>query len=137
MSSIRADHPNPRQSTREGPDSDRDSPALAGETLAGGDFSAPVRPAIAPATTHGPPDAGTQGDFSSLSGAHGPMGLTRERLNLTTAGLPQSVIATIHSARAPFKRSVYDGKCSGAFEDWCAEAGVLAYQSTVLGFLHC
>lgn len=58
------------------------------------------------------------------------MGLARERLNLATAGLPQSVIATIQSARAPSTRFAYDGKWS-AFEDWCVKAGVLAFQSPV------
>ena len=50
--------------------------------------------------------------------AHGSMGLTRERLNLTTSGPPQSVVATIQSARAASTRHAYDGKWH-AFEDRC------------------
>lgn len=45
----------------------------------------------------------------------GPL-VARERLNLTAARLPQSVIATIQNARASSTRCMYDGKWR-AFED--------------------
>lgn len=58
-------------------------------------------------------------------------------MNLVSSGLPQNVINTIQSARSCSTRSAYDGKWR-AFEDWCAAAGVVAFQSpipTVLTFL--
>ena len=58
------------------------------------------------------------------------MGLARERMNLTTAGLPWNVITTIQGARASSTRSAYEGKWR-AFEDWCAKAGEIAFQSPV------
>ena len=86
-------------------------------------------------------------DFSSSSGAHGSMGLARERGNLAITGLPHSVIATIQSTRASSTHCAYDGKWR-AFEDWCVKTGVIAFQSPVpviltgaagqrVGFLHC
>lgn len=58
------------------------------------------------------------------------MGMAREGMNLSTTGLPQSVIATIQSARAQSTCCAYDGKWR-AFEAWCEEMGVLAFQSPV------
>ena len=89
-----------------------------------------MRPALASAFTKGPPDASAWGNLPSSSGAHGSMGLARERMNLTTAGLPWNVITTIQGARASSTRYAYDGKWR-AFEDWCAKAGEIAFQSPV------
>lgn len=106
-----------RQGARAESLTDPDSSILVRETLASGDISA-----VATANTQGCPVAGTQGDLTSSSGAHGPVGLACERLNLTRTGLPQNLIATIQSARAPSTRCTYDGKWR-AFEDWCVKVG--------------
>lgn len=58
------------------------------------------------------------------------MGLARERLNLSSAGLPENIITTIQSARAASTRSAYDGKWR-AFEEWCVDSGHIALQSPV------
>lgn len=58
------------------------------------------------------------------------MVLARERLYLTTTGLPQNVITTIQSARAPATHCAYDGKWR-AFEDWCVKVGAVAFHSPV------
>lgn len=58
------------------------------------------------------------------------MGLARERLNLSSTGLPDSVIATIQSARAASTRCAYDGKWR-AFEEWCVNSGHVALNSPV------
>ena len=50
------------------------------------------------------------------------MGLARERMNLGSVGLPQGVIATIQSARAPSTRGQYDGRWR-LFEEWCQQVG--------------
>ncbi len=62
------------------------------------------------------------------------MGLAREWLNLTTAGLPQNVVNTIQNARAPSTRSLYDSKW-GVFERWCLERGYTPFQCSVPAIL--
>ena len=132
FSPIRADHTYSGQSAGQGSCLNSYSAPLVGKILASGDIPAVVRSAVASASTEGSPVAGARGDFSPSSRAHGAMGLARERLNLTTAGLPQSVIKTTQSARAPSTRIVYDGKWR-AFQDWCAKADVEAFQSPTSG----
>ena len=66
--------------------------------------------AVASASPQGSPVAGVQGDLPPSSGAHGSMGLAREKLNLVAAGLLQNVVATIQSARASFTSEVYGAK---------------------------
>ena len=134
LSPIRADHSYSLQGEGEGSYSDFNSSPLARETLASGDISAAMRSAMASASPQGPPVAGTRRNLPSPPRAHGSVGLARERLNLTTAGLPQSVIATIQSARAPSTRSAYGGKWC-AFEDWCVKAGIVAFQSPIPAIL--
>ena len=89
-----------------------------------------VQPALASAFTQGSPDARALGNLPSSSGAHGSEGLARERMNLTTSGLPWNAITNIQGTRASFTHYVYDGKWR-AFEEWCAKAGEIAFQSPV------
>ena len=64
------------------------------------------------------------------------MGLARERMNLGSVGLPQGVIATIQSARAPSMREQYDGRWR-LFEEWCQQEGsaVEPFQASVKDIL--
>ena len=58
-------------------------------------------------------------------------------MNLTSCGLPQNVIMTIQSARAPSTRTVYEAKWR-VFEDWCTSTDEVPFQcsvDTVLIFL--
>ncbi|XP_038139793.1 uncharacterized protein LOC119782750, partial [Cyprinodon tularosa] len=54
--------------------------------------------------------------------------------NLTTAGLPQSVINTIQNARAPSTRNLYGSKW-GLFERWCLERDYVPFQCSVPAIL--
>ena len=65
------------------------------------------------------------------------MGLAPEWFNLSAAGLPQSVITTIQSARASSTRSLYDHKWR-VFEEWCHKNGHIPFQcpvGVILSFL--
>lgn len=62
------------------------------------------------------------------------MGLAREGLNLSALGLPQEVINTIQSARAPSTRSLYSLKWR-VFEDWCTRKRVIPFQCAVSDIL--
>lgn len=130
LSPIRADHSYSLQGKRERSLADTNSSLLAGEVLAGGDISVALRPVVAAAHTQGSVVAGVQGDLPPSPGAHGYVGLARERLNLAASGLPSNVIATIQGVRVRSTRDAYDGKCR-TFEEWCVKAGVVAFQSSV------
>jgi len=65
--------------------------------------------------THWP--TGTRRDISMSSGLDIAMGLARERLNLDAAGFYPNVVATIQSARAISRRTLYAAKF--VFEGWC------------------
>ena len=102
-----------------------------------GDYTSPVRPPVAPPDTQGSSNTGTGRDMPPPARTPGSMGLARERLNLSSAGLPQNVIDTIQSARAQSTRTVYDGKWR-VFEEWCDEAHIVSFQApipAVLSFL--
>ena len=60
------------------------------------------------------------------------MGLARQRENLSAAGFPSSVIATIQAARAVSTRTLYGSKW-GVFEEWCQEQSppVVSFQASV------
>lgn len=92
--------------------------------------TSPVRPAVATPAAQGHVVTGGGRNIPPTSRTSGSLGLARERLNLGTEGLPQSVIDTIQSARARSTRSLYDGKWS-VFEAWCEESHILAFQASV------
>ena len=73
---------------------------LARETLASGDVSAVVWPAMASAGPQGSPDAGTAGDVSSSPGVHASLGSAHERAEFTTTGLEQNVTATVQECQS-------------------------------------
>lgn len=77
---------------------------------------------------------GLGGDFSPSPQAPRPVGLAHERLNLSTTGLPQGVIATIQSARAPSTRSLYENKWR-VFEELCGKSHTLSFQCSVTTIL--
>ncbi len=127
----------PRQSKRKRIVSPSDSPLLAGEAVVGRDCPAPLGRALT--TPIAPGSAVTSGgaDFSPPPGTTQSLGLAREGLNLDALGLPQEVINTIQSTRAPSTHSLYDLKWQ-VFEDWCTRKGVTPFQcavSDVLCFL--
>ena len=96
-----------------------------------------VRSTVAPPEEERPPVTGGGGDIPSVSGRPGSMGLPRERMNLDAVGLPQRVIDTIQSARAPGTRAAYDGRWC-AFEKWCTAERVVPFQApvgSILSFL--
>lgn len=98
------------QSERERADSDIDRPKVDEVPLVSGDYAPLVERTLASPSPSRPSLPSQGGDFSPSSRAPHPVGLARERLNLSTAGLPQGVIATIQSARAPSTRSLYENK---------------------------
>nr|XP_055051758.1 uncharacterized protein LOC129437577 [Misgurnus anguillicaudatus] len=76
-------------------------------------------------------------NFSPTAGTSQSLGLARERLNLNAIELPQEVINTIQSARAPSTRSLYDLKWR-VFEDWCMSKEIIPFlcmEKDVLCFL--
>ncbi|KAI2662102.1 Gag-Pol polyprotein [Labeo rohita] len=112
-------------------------PSLAREAVAGRDCPAPLGRALATPIASGPAVPSRGANFSPPSGTNQSLGLAREGLNLNALGLPQEVINTIRSARAPSTRSLYDLKWQ-VFEDWCTHKGVIPFQcavSEVLCFL--
>ena len=86
--------------------------------------------ALASAFTQGSPDASARGDLPPSSRANGSVGLARERMNLTIAGLPRNVITTIQGSRASSTLHEYVGKWR-AFKEWCVKSGEMAFQSPV------
>ncbi|XP_052006407.1 uncharacterized protein LOC127660311 [Xyrauchen texanus] len=77
------------------------------------------------------------GKFSIPPSEISSLGLARERLNLSAAGLPPKVIETIQNARAASTRSLYDLKWR-VFEEWCADKNIVPFLcsvSNVLSFL--
>ncbi|KAI2662618.1 hypothetical protein H4Q32_001518 [Labeo rohita] len=127
----------PRQSKRKRIISPSDSPSLAREAVAGRDCPAPLGRALATPIASGPAVPSRGANFLPSSGTNQSLGLAREGLNLNALGLPQEVINTIQSARAPSMRSLYDLKWR-VFEDWCTRKGVIPFQcavSEVLCFL--
>ncbi|XP_073687910.1 uncharacterized protein [Garra rufa] len=127
----------PRQNKRKRIISPSDSPSLAREAVAGRDCPTPLGRALATPVASGPAVPSGGANFSPPSGTDESLGLAREGLNLNALGLPQEVINTIQSARAPSTRSLYDLKWR-VFDDWCTRKGVIPFQcavSEVLCFL--
>ena len=131
-------HP-PYSSQSEGGEVDTDfgGSALAREVLAGGDLPTSGWPSVAAASSQGSVVTGSGGDISPPPREAGSLGLARERLNLSTGGLPHSVIDTIQSARASSTRSLYEHRWR-AFENWCSNSSTVPFQcsvAVVLSFL--
>ncbi|XP_073701195.1 uncharacterized protein [Garra rufa] len=113
------------------------SPEMAGEILASGDHTYAVRRPLVSPTAQRPSVTSGRGDFSSSSRTPGTMGLACEWFNLSTTGLPDSVIRTIQNARAASTRSLYECKW-GVFERWCETKHEIPFQcsvAVVLSFL--
>lgn len=125
------------QSERERANNDIDRPKVDEVPLVSGDCAPLVERTLASPSPTRPSLPSQGGDFSPSPRAPCPVGLARERLNLSTAGLPQGVIATIQSARAPSTRSLYENKWR-VFEEWCGKSHTLSFQcsvTTILSFL--
>ncbi|XP_029975786.1 uncharacterized protein LOC115408980 [Salarias fasciatus] len=124
----------PSQSEGGGLYDDSHSALLASKALAGGDNSAPVSGALAPANPEGPVVSGARRNISSSPGQAGSVDLACEWFNLRTVGLPLNVIETIQSARAPSTRTLYGRKWS-VFEKWCSDSHQVPFQCSVTGIL--
>ena len=137
FSPVGSDFPNVGQSTGKTSQNDPGCSPLVGQALAIRDNSTAVGAAMGTATAQGSPLPSSWGDISSTPRASGTLGLARERINLTTSGLPPNVVATIQNARASSTRNLYEGKWR-VFEEWCAAAGSVAFHCsvpTILSFL--
>ncbi|XP_046692704.1 uncharacterized protein LOC124377322 [Silurus meridionalis] len=107
---------------------------LARESVADGDFPTPARSTLASPVAQGSPLASARRDFSPGTGQSSSLGLARERMNLSVAGLPPKVIETIQNARAASTRSAYDRKWS-VFELWCAQRHIIPFHCSVADVL--
>ena len=96
--------------------------------------AAPPRRTVAAPPASRPSLSGTRADISSPSGPSGSLGLAPERFNLTAVGLPERVIATIQSARAPSTRALYGNKWH-VFEKWCYDRHIVPFQCDVANML--
>ena len=137
ISPVGSDNPHITQSEERGSNCYSGSAELASETLVGGDNANALFTAAATPAAQGSVVPGSGGHFSSPPRTSGSLGLARERMNLTSCGLPQNVIMTIQSARAPSTRTVYEAKWR-VFEDWCTSTDEVPFQcsvDTVLIFL--
>ncbi|XP_050972479.1 uncharacterized protein LOC127169281 [Labeo rohita] len=134
VSSAKPDHTNSKKGKRVRPLSHTDCPKLAGESVAGGDNAAFIRPAMASPATQRPTLAGARGDIPPRPGQGCSLGLARERLNLNATGLPSRVIGTIQNARAASTRSAY-GKKWNVFEQWCAHKRIVPFLCSVADVL--
>ncbi|KAI2645853.1 Transposon Ty3-G Gag-Pol polyprotein [Labeo rohita] len=110
------------------------APNWPGESVAGGDNAAFIRPAVASPATQRPPLAGARGDIPPCPGQGCSLGLARERLNLNARGLPSRVIEKIQNARAASTRSAY-GKKWNVFEQWCAHKRIVPFLCSVADVL--
>ena len=141
ISPVGSDNPHIRQSEERGSNCYSGSVELASETLVGGDNANALFTTAATPAAQGSVVPGSGGNFSSPPRTSGSLGLARERMNLTSCGLPQNVIMTIQSARAPSTRTVYARHllCKWrVFEDWCTSTDEVPFQcsvDTVLIFL--
>ncbi|XP_016391105.1 uncharacterized protein LOC107726115 [Sinocyclocheilus rhinocerous] len=109
-------------------------PEMAREIVADGDNAAPVRPALAAPAAQRPPLTSARADLSPSPGQSGSLGLARERLNLSIAGLPLRVIETIQNARAASMRSAYDRKWN-VFVQWCIHRHIVPFFCSVADVL--
>ena len=137
ISPVGSDNPDIRQSKDRGSNCYSGSAELASETVVGGDNANALFTTAATPAAQGSVVPGSGGNFSSPPRTSGSLGLARERMNLTSCGLPQNVIMTIQSARAPSTRTVYEAKWR-VFEDWCTSTDEVPFQcsvDTVLIFL--
>ncbi len=89
---------------------------------------------MASSHTQGSVVIGAGRDLPPAPGPHGSLGLARERWNLNAVGLPEKVIDTIQSARAPSRRPLYSWKWQ-VFERWCELKHTISYQCSVVDLL--
>ena len=132
FSPVISDISHPREGEERGSNSITDRPGVGAVGVR--DNASPIRSPVAATVTQGYADAGRGPNISSPSRARSSMGLARERLNLSTEGLPQSVINTIQSARAQSTRSLYDVKWR-VFEEWCEDSHITSFQASVKDIL--
>ncbi|XP_036419056.1 uncharacterized protein LOC118802708 [Colossoma macropomum] len=93
-------------------------------------YAFPPLALIPPTLTRRSPITSARGNLLPSSRASSSLGLTRERSNLTTVGLPDNVIATIQSARASSTRTLYGHKWR-VFEEWCAKSQAVPFQCSI------
>ncbi len=102
--------------------------------MADGDNAAPVRPALASPPAQRLHLTSAWADLSPSPGQSGSLGLARERLNLSVAGLPSRVTETIQNARTASTRSAYDRKWN-VFEQWCIHRHIVPFLCSVADVL--